>query len=243
MKRRLKLYLLAALTITAFVIVWSIRRIPQSVLYHHFCDERSIWGIPVIGIAGLFVLRRSQSPRSVVYSYFFLFTGILLTGFGSAYYHWAPDNNTLIWDRLPMTIVFMSLLAAVVGEAISAVLCAIVLGPLLAIGTASVIWWHYTELSGSGDLRLYVLVQYYPMILIPTILLLFPSPVVRRGWLPLLWAFAWYAIAKVVEFWDCDTYANLGFISGHSLKHLAAAASTWWLLRRFRRVAAASASY
>jgi hypothetical protein len=79
-----------------------------------------------------------------------------------------------------------------------------------------------------------VLVQYYPMILIPAILIVFPSPAGRQAWLPLLYAAAWYGIAKVCEQFDCDIYSALGFVSGHSLKHLAAAVSTWFLVKRFR---------
>jgi Ceramidase len=246
MNRNLKLYLLAFLTLAAIAGVFSVNHIPQSVSYHNFCDKRRFWGIAnfvnvasnlpfvVTGIAGLFFLRRSTAHKAVTASYFFLFMGIILTGFGSAYYHLSPDSDTLVFDRLPMTIVFMSLLAAIAGEAIGPGTGAIALTPLLLAGAGSILWWHYTERAGAGDLRLYVLVQYYPMILIPMILLLFPGAATRRGWPPLLWAFGWYFIAKGCELLDCGIYSTLGFISGHSLKHLAAAVSTWLLVKRYR---------
>ena len=246
MNRNLKLYLLAFLTLSAIAGVFSVSHIPQSVSYHNFCDKRTIWGIAnfvnvvsnlpfvVAGIAGLLLLKRSTADNAVTISYFFLFLGIILTGFGSAYYHLSPDNDTLVFDRLPMTIVFMSLLAAVAGEAIGPWTGGLALTPLLLTGAGSILWWHYTEKTGTGDLRLYVLVQYYPMILIPAILLLFPSAAARRGWPPLLWAFGWYFIAKGCEALDWRIYTTLGFISGHSLKHLAAAASTWLLVKRYR---------
>ena len=45
-----------------------------------------------------------------------LFLGIALTGFGSSYYHWDPNDRTLFWDRLPMALSFMAILAIVIGE-------------------------------------------------------------------------------------------------------------------------------
>jgi hypothetical protein len=246
MNRNLKLYLLAFLTLAAIAGVFSVNPIPQSVSYHNFCDNRTIWGIPnfanvasnlpfvVIGIAGLFFLKRSTAHNASTTSYLFLFMGIIFTGIGSAYYHLSPDNDTLVFDRLPMTIVFMSLLAAITGEAIGPRTGGIALTPLVLTGAGSILWWHYTGRTGTGDLRLYVLVQYYPMILIPAILLLFPSAATRRGWPPLLWAFGWYFIAKGCELLDCGIYSTLGFISGHALKHLSAAVSTWLLVKRYR---------
>lgn len=41
-----------------------------------------------------------------------LFAGVLLTSAGSTWYHLAPTNDSLVWDRLPMTLGFMGLFAA-----------------------------------------------------------------------------------------------------------------------------------
>jgi hypothetical protein len=246
MRSPYKLYFLILLTVLAVAGVYSIPHIPQSTTYHRFCDTRAFAGIRnfanvisnlpfvIVGMIGILSVKRSVAPRNIAVIYISLFTGIILTGFGSAWYHGYPDNNTLVFDRLPMTIVFMSLLAAVAGESIDAGIGVFSLAPLLLIGIASVLWWHYTELGGTGDLRLYVLVQYYPMILIPAILILFPPPTAQLSWLPLVYAAAWYGIAKICEQFDCTIYSALGFVSGHSLKHLAAAVSTWFLVKRFR---------
>jgi hypothetical protein len=265
MKRSHRLFLLALVSLLAVIVVLSLGHIPQSVSYHQFCDERALWGIPnfgnvvsnlpflVTGIAGLLALKRvaasgsgdvavarrpkgSSVPGAIGASYLFLFLGIFFTGIGSAYYHVSPNNDTLVWDRLPMTIVFMSLLAAVAGESIGPRAAALALTPLLLAGAGSIWWWHHTERAGHGDLRLYVLVQYYPVLLIPAILLLFPSAAGRRGWPPLLGAIGWYAVAKVFDQLDCAIYSFGGLVSGHTLKHLAAAVSTWLLLKRLRLV-------
>jgi hypothetical protein len=248
MGSRQKLYILLLLTVVAVAGVLAMPHIPQAASYHDFCDTRAFAGIPnfgnvisnlpfvIVGLIGLLSVRKSAAPRNIALIYIFLFSGIVLTGFGSAYYHEYPDNNTLVFDRLPMTLVFMSLLAAIIAESIDAKTGAVALAPLLVTGIASVLWWHYTESAGSGDLRLYVLVQYYPMILIPAVLILFPPPAGRQAWLPLVYAAVWYGMAKVFEQFDCPIYSALGFVSGHSLKHLASAAATWMLVTRFRKI-------
>jgi hypothetical protein len=242
MKRSLRLSLLALGTLLAIIIMLMLKPIAQAAAYHHFCDTRTFWGIPnyanvisnlpfvLIGLAALARLRRRPLiPTSIRASYACLFIGIILTGIGSAYYHCSPNNDTLTFDRLPMTIVFMSLLAAITGESISHRMAAVTLIPLLLAGAASIWYWQYT-----GDLRPYVLVQYYPIVLIPAILLLFPSKAGNRGWPPLLWAIGWYALAKVFDQLDCPIYSLGGLVSGHTLKHLAAAVSTGLLVKRFR---------
>jgi hypothetical protein len=228
------------------MVVFCFPHLPHSTAYHHFCDDRRLLGIPdfanvvsnvvflITGVAGFLTLRRATAEGRIKLIYAFVFAGVVLTGLGSAYYHCSPDNATLVFDRLPMTIVFMGLLAAVIAEGIGVTAGARLLGPLVIVGIGSVIWWHVTELGGSGDLRLYILVQYYPLVLIPAILLLFPTEAIARGWPPLLWAFGWYGLAKAAESVDCGIYHTLGVVSGHTLKHLGAGMSTWLLVKRFR---------
>ncbi|PYU18912.1 MAG: hypothetical protein DMG30_26090 [Acidobacteria bacterium] len=115
----------------------------------------------------------------MAYAVFFL--GVALTSIGSAYYHWAPDNGRLVWDRLPMSIAFMSLLAAIITERITVNAGLRSLLPLMALGIASVLYWHLTELKGQGDLRLYGLVQFYPVMAIPLLLTLFPARYTRSA--------------------------------------------------------------
>lgn len=243
---RNKTQILITLSILVTVGIFMVGPIPESGSYHDFADKRPLLGIPyclnvisnlpfvVIGIAGLMMIGKSSASRPVPLIYTVLFAGVLLTGLGSAWYHIDPDNNTLVYDRIPMTIVFMSLLSATVSEFINLKLGGTLLGPLVFIGVASVLWWHYTELQGEGDLRLYVLVQYYPMLLIPLILWLFPSGRSRRGGPYLLRVVIWYLIAKAFDTSDRVIYAFTGFISGHTLKHLAAGVATFYLVRLFQ---------
>jgi hypothetical protein len=168
-----------------------------------------------------------------------LFVGIILVGPGSAFYHLHPGNGTLVWDRLPMTIVFMSLLAATISEVISEQFGIGLLFPLIIIGILSVMWWHYTEGRGRGDLRPYIWVQFYPATFIALLLGLFYREVPKPVLTALFWVVFWYGIAKVFEVLDLTIYKAIG-VSGHTLKHLAAGVSCWYLVVLFKRKFAAS---
>lgn len=241
MNRRTRIWLLIALTVVVIAGVFSWGAIPQKEAYHNFCDTRTWLGIPnfsnvvsnlsffAVGAAGLFRVRLSPASPNVKFIYYVAFSGIVLTGLGSGMYHLRPNDGTLVFDRLPITIVFMGMVAASVEEAIGSSAGRRALWPLAGTGLVSVWWWRY-----SGDLRLYILAQYYPILLIPAVLLLFENPVTRRGWRALLLCYGLYALAKVVESLDCEIYNLSGWISGHTVKHLLAALATSCLVYRFR---------
>ncbi len=158
-----------------------------------------------------------------------LFLGVFLTFLGSGYYHLAPGNERLVWDRLPMTIAFTSFLAAMLAERISVRLGVGLLLPLLFIGTASVFYWDYTERMGAGDLRLHALVQFYPLLAIPYLMFRCKPRYTRS--LDLGVAMASYVAAKLFEMMDARTFHAMGFVSGHTLKQLAAAVAPLWMLQ------------
>ena len=185
-----RLKIILAIIVTTIIAIFNIEPITQNPAYHHFADQRRILHIAnffnvlsnlpfvIIGIMGirLVALRQATGGLAELQTmYLVFFTGIFLTGFGSAYYHFQPDNQTLVWDRLPMTIAFMALFSAIIGEYISVQLAQKLFVPLLILGITSVIYWHLTELDGHGDLRAYLLVQFLPILLVPLILLLFES--------------------------------------------------------------------
>ncbi len=222
-------------------------RIPQPVAYHDFADQRTILGVPhfwnvisnlpffVAGILGLVTLTRN--PPGLVLElkrgYATLFVGCLLLAFGSGYYHLQPDNDSLAWDRAAMSIVFMAFFTAIIGEHISVRAARLALAPLVAAGIISVTWWWITEASGHGDLRLYDLVQFLPMLLIPVIIVLYPSRLTRVSY---VWAMLlWYGFAKVLELLDGFLYELSGVASGHTVKHLASAAAIFVLIRALWR--------
>jgi hypothetical protein len=233
--------------------------IPQDLRFHAFADDRTMLGVPnflnvvsnlpflVVGVLGLGIVlgKNAVGPAGAVltpterWPLVVLFLGVILTAFGSSWYHLDPTNDRLVWDRMPMTIAFMGFFAVTIGERIGPRAGTWLLGPLVWLGIASVVNWHITEQRDAGDLRLYGFVQFYPMVTIPLMLYFFPPRYTRAA--DVLIALAWYLLAKFLEIGLVDHgIYNLGnLVSGHTLKHLAAAAGTYWLYRmvRYRRPA------
>ena len=210
--------------------------VAQDPAYHQFADGRTLLGIDnfcnvmsnlpflIVGLWGIlhiFCHGHATCLPGLQLAYIVFFSGILLTAFGSGYYHLDPSNDPLVWDRLPMTIGFAGLFSIILGEFVTARIGRAVLIPLLFIGIASVEYWAYTEAQGMGDLRPYAVVQFLPMLLIPVILLLCKAKIgaAKYYWVMLLF----YVLAKLFEFFDEQLFALGGIISGHSLKHLFAA--------------------
>ncbi len=206
--------------------------ISQDQSYHQFADQRTLLGVPnfwnvvsnlpfiAIGAAGLW--RFHDDPTTIV-----LFSGVLLTGIGSSYYHWNPSDATLLWDRLPMTLCFMAILTLAIEERVDARAGAVLLWPLVAIGVLSLLLWRWTD-----DLRLYGWVQFFPCLALPLLYLVFPARYTGTSyWIS---AAVLYALAKVAEFTDQLIYSAGAILSGHTIKHLAAAAACLAILRYFQ---------
>jgi hypothetical protein len=245
------------LGIFALGLIFCLRPIPQDQSYHAFADDRPMLGVPnyqnvasnlpfiVVGVLGLKLLLRRGAvrpdgpvrERAELWPLVVLFTGVLLTGFGSSWYHLNPDNDRLVWDRLPMTVAFMGFFAGMIGERIGVRVGAWLLWPLVWLGIASVYQWHMGEHRDAGDLRLYGFVQFYPLATIPLMMYLFPARYTRSSYV--LVALGWYLLAKVLEAGPVDRgiYGMGHLVSGHMLKHLAAAMGAYWLflMVRYRR--------
>jgi hypothetical protein len=240
-----KMWILGLFTVIPISGVLLLPEIPQDLSYHQFADHRTLWKIPnfwnvisnlpfiLVGIVGFREVSKSMAPPSIRMTYIVLFSGVFLTGLGSAYYHWNPNNYSLVWDRVPMTIVFMSFLSATIAELASHRIATVLLWPLLTFGVGSVLWWHHTETLGRGDLRPYILAQFYPAVVVPLLLWLFYRPAVKPVILSLAWVVIWYTISKIFEHLDAPIYHFLR-ISGHTLKHLTAAMATWYFVVIFR---------
>ena len=232
--------MLIGFSIAAIAAAFFVEPVAQDPAYFSFADSRTLLGVPnfwnvmsnipflIAGGAGLVYFAQadrahiaSRVDLNIYPAYVIFFLGVFLTCFGSAWFHLAPDDNTLLWDRLPMTLGFMALFTIVIGEHVSPRVARRLLWPLLLTGAGSVFYWYYTELRGAGDLRPYALVQFLPMLLIPIILLAYPSRYSRTR---IYWGMlAAYVAAKLFEFFDQSIYDILKIVSGHSIKHVAAA--------------------
>lgn len=245
-REKIALATIGLISLIVFVIMLWVDPIPQDPAYHNFADSREIYNISnfwnvvsnvpflLVGLYALYKMYRVESLqilKEAKLSYLLLFVGVSLVAFGSSYYHLDPNNETLLWDRLPMTIAFMALLSIVISEFLSLNIGKNLLLPLLFIGMGSVFYWFIGELNGAGDLRFYALVQFLPILIMPIILFFFPSSFsLTRGYWYLMLC---YIFAKFFEYFDKQIYEILGFISGHSIKHMIAAFGLYLLLRSF----------
>jgi len=229
--------------------------ITQFANYHDFADRRVALGLPnaadvissagfalvgLWGLARLWPARRGPALAAGWPGHWLFLVALLLTAAGSSYYHLAPDNSRLFWDRLPIALACAGLVAAVFPE-LQPRANGRLWATLMAIAaTLSVLWWSYTDSrAGQGDLRPYLFIQALPLVLIPLWQAVYRAP--REDRIAYGAAILLYVASKVVEIYDREIYALLGWMSGHTAKHLLAALASWVVVRRLcNRVQAAS---
>ena len=223
---------LAALVVVACGITAMLKPIPQPAWYHNFADARTMLGVPnalnvlsnlpfiVVGLAGLYFIMRSRNQSAQQrWALLVLFVGLFLTGFGSSYYHLAPGNQRLFWDRFPMTIAMAGIVSLLLVNRLRTPSSFIL--PLLTLaGMGSVVYWRWTEQMGRGDLRWYFL--YQALAFVVGVALLLRSPVRLEATRALVIALLANIAAKIFELLDKPFYAAGGVVSGHTLKHLSA---------------------
>ena len=99
--------------------------------------------------------------------------------------------------------------------------------PIIIASMISVLCWPVFD-----DLRVYFIVKHHPFILFP-ILLVFGNRVYDKisGY---YWGLSMFILATVFEFADVVIFELTGFISGHTLKHVAAGIGLWFLMTMIR---------
>ncbi len=240
---------IVAVAVLGIAVALVAPAVPQPLSYHGFVDRRAAFGIPnfadvvsnagflASGLWGLVIVLGARARFQVAqerWPWAVFFLGLVLTAFGSAYYHLAPDNERLFWDRLPITVAFMALVSSQVVDRISVRAGVALLVPLLVVGAASVVFWRATERAGAGNLVPYVVVQGGAMLILLWLALAHPSRYTRGT--DIVWMFAWYVLAKLFETFDEQVFQLGNVVSGHTLKHVAASVSGFvacaMLLRR-----------
>jgi hypothetical protein len=250
LNRRVRLSIFFGISFLFSVVLCFLSSIPIGPQYHHFADQRTFFGIPsgfdvlsnvpflLVGALGIVTVLRAKDRTSFLENreripYVIFFSGVLLTGAGSAYYHASPGNFRLVWDLLPMTLAFVSLTDATIMERISINAGLRLLVPLLIAGVTSVMYWYRGSLLGHGDLRFYLFVQFFSPVAIAVMVCLFPPRYTRT--MDLCVAFILFVVAKLCELLDKQIYSLGGMVSGHTLKHLIAGLSSFWILRMLWR--------
>jgi len=211
-------------------------------------DMRTLMGLPnavdvlsnlpflVVGLLGLYRLHRlehghdhghppglvhDELPGSALDSAWLFFAGLVLVAAGSSFYHLQPDDVLrLAGDRAAMAVAFAGVVGLAVSDRVSQragwpAACIALTAGLLAVAV-----FHE-----SGNVTPWAVVQFGGMALVLWMATLRP---VRSGTRPLNlklgWIIAAYAIAKVLELADGTVFEfTRHVVSGHSLKHVAAA--------------------
>ncbi len=249
--RHLALLLLPLYLVAVLAGIQWVPPIAQDPAYHAFADQREWLGIPnfadvasnlpllVAGLWGLGTVltgartgtgfaRAAERRIAGVF-----FAAVAATAVGSAWYHLAPDNARLFWDRLPLALAFTSLPALLIAERAPITRgAATLLGAWMLVGPASVLYWHIGELAGSSDLRPYFLLHGF-MLVLPPLLIALPTPFSHRHLVGI--AFVLYLLAMAGDLFDHAVFGWLGgLVSGHTLKHLLVGVATALLVRRLQ---------
>ncbi len=238
-KKNIVCLILVSLFFIATGVLIIIDPIPQDLSYHNFAATTTgLFGIPnveniltnipfaIIGLCGL--IQCTQLPsHSAKQAWKCFFWGITLTSLGSSYYHYNPDNSTLVWDRLPMTLAFMGLFIAILSEYISKKIEFYLLFPAILVGGSSVFYWQWSD-----DLRVYAMIQFFPLLAIPIVMaVLLPKYTLSHY---LFYGLIFYILAKLCETFDFEIYSLIG-IAGHGLKHLLAAGAAFMVILMLRQ--------
>lgn len=241
---KIQILVLGGIFLLFVIVLYQKGSVAQALSYHDFADQRKFFSIPnfwnvisnlpmlFLGLYGFKIASRGyRLPLDPTVGWIALTfaAGIFLTSFGSSWYHWHPDNQSLIWDRLPMTLMFMPVFSLLIYEFIGKDWGRPAFLLSVPLGVFSIFYWEYTESVGEGDLRLYAFVQFFPMLAGPVIVLLSAG---GKRYISCFWlALIWYIAAKVFEHFDKPVYQWLGFWSGHTLKHFISAVSLYYLLK------------
>ncbi len=242
MKNKTLIFL--GIPVLSVLVLIFIGPISQDIGYHDFADKREMLGVfnfndvisnvlfLLFGVWGLMNFPKKQIFQPIRIHYFIFCLGVVLTGLGSAFYHLNPNNTTLVWDRVPMTIAFMSFFSATVVDYINIDMGRKILIPALIFGIASVLYWHITEGTGQGDLRPYAIVQFLPMILIPLMIVMYEPESIQERFI--IWGLVLYGLSKIFEALDKYMfYVSSEIISGHSVKHVFAAIGSFFIMKMF----------
>ncbi|MEM8687509.1 MAG: alkaline phytoceramidase [Pseudomonadota bacterium] len=236
-------YLLGSLFMAFLAVaLFGLDPIPQAQEIHDYADPRSCFGLAncgdvlsnlgftVAGLIGLWVLGRNNAlfgPEEKTLKVLFLlfFIAVVMVSVASSYYHIVLHDQGLFWDRVPITLSFLTLFPAILADRVTARFGVWFAALAIPAGLASLVYWIATEAAGAGDLRFYGLVQAFPLFCLLIMPWLFPNA--RYSQTPYLYGMVGlYGVAKLVEVFDARVFELTGqLVSGHSLKHLLAAAA------------------
>lgn len=247
-------FLPAAVALGVVAALLAAGPLAQPADYHRFADRSILFGIPhaadvlsnigftLAGLWGWSGLRRRSGALAgdAGFGYRLFLLGLIVTGPASAWYHLAPDDARLAWDRLAVSLACAGLLAGVRAETAGTRFPRSETVGLAAFAVAGVLWWWLDNDGGDGDLRPYLLLQILPLLLIPLWQTLHRRPATER--IVFAAALGLYVLAKLAELFDHELLAATAAVSGHTLKHLLATLAALLIVGVLRRRPAAQAA-
>lgn len=243
-RRQVWLMLGAAIALYG-VLRLTLGPLPQDPAYHLLADTRTLRGVVpragdiltnlailAAGLFGIALRSRMNVAQEARTAVDVLIAASILTAFGSAYYHLAPENATLIWDRMGIAVVLTSLLVIVMADRVHPRFAREALWPFTGLGVASVALWGVSEAMGREDLLLYLFVRIGAGAAIVFLLILRPPRHTGTVWL--VAAMLCEVAMAIFERLDHQVFALTGgFASGHNVKHVLAGIALafvfWWL--------------
>lgn len=245
MSKRLWLWALLLFGLAMAALVAVLPPLGQPQAYHRFADARALLGVPNflnvasnlaflwVALQGLAVLRKARpgafTATTERWPYAVFFLGLAATCFGSSWYHLEPDHAGLFWDRLPIAACFGALLAATLGDRLGPGWGLGALAPLVIVGVGTVCYWRYSTAQGAENVLPYFAFQAATLFSLLALTLGCPSRYTRSK--DLAYAALLYAVAVGAEQADAAIFTLGQIVSGHTLKHLLAAAATYQVVR------------
>lgn len=233
---------LFATVFLVFSSIWSLLPAQDASSYFNYADQRCILGInnfsdvvsnlafTVVGLLGFYWIKNNVNLH---YEFKilgnFMAAAMVLVSIGSAFFHYIPTVERLFWDRVPMVLGFISLIGLLVADRVNKTMGLKTFFILFVLSVITLALWRLNYL----DLRPYLLIQFGSLLFVVLIIILKSRGTISNS---AIWvSFGLYILAKAFEIADNSMWNLTGIISGHTLKHLAAALAMYFLLKTFRK--------
>lgn len=242
--RRGALVMLASMTlaVTMGLMAWGpVELTPDS---HRYADERVWLGVPAAanvwvnaamfaaGAWGWYATRASRWLLELRTPWQLFHVCAMVSAGAAALYHAHPQDTVFVLTHVATASGFVMLTLGLLAERVHSgfgslqVCCAVLLGIALTGGGMLLIHAR----SGSLDMRPLLLLEIIPVLVIPAGALSLPGrSTAVFDWVVVL---TLYALAKLFEMGDAFVLEASGWISGHTMMHLALTSAVGWMAYR-----------
>ena len=254
--RRYALVMLASMTLAATMgmVAWGPMLVDAE--DHRYADERMWLGIPaaanvlvnlpmlLLGAWGWRTTQTSAWPEVLSVPWRLFQWCAMLSAVFASVYHASPGDTLFVLTHVCTACGFISLTLGALAERVhprfgSRMACRLALAGAALLGAAMLIAQSFT---GHLDMRPLLLLEIIPVLVIPAGAFSLPGTWTRAfDWIVVLML---YTFAKLLELGDSAVLNATGWVSGHTMMHLALAAAVGWMAygaAESRRISAAPA--